>query len=161
MGETSPKRRGRRPTDAELEVWRLFIETSLDVKARIDRAIQADSGLSASDYAVLLALSRAEGRWLRTSELADAIFWERSRVSHHVRRMADRGLVCRERSAVDQRGSEIHLTTRGLDALRDASGPHLRTVREVFVDALSGEQQAAVASAMVALSAHLEGIDDR
>lgn len=159
MGDASPKGRGRRPTAAELEVWRLFIETSIEVKARIDRAIQEDSGLSASDYAVLLALSRAEGRWLRTTELAGAVFWERSRVSHQVRRMADRGLVRREPSAVDQRGSEVHLTEAGLDALRGASGPHLRTVRELFVDALDEEQQAAVASAMVTLGGHLDRLD--
>lgn len=159
MGDMSPTGRGRRPTAAELEAWRLFIETSLDLKARMDRAMLAESGLSASDYAVLLALSRADGRWLRTTELADAIFWERSRVSHQVRRMADRGLVRRERSAVDQRGSEVHLTPEGLGALRDASGPHLRTVRELYVDALTDEQQAAVAAAMVRLGEHLAQLD--
>ena len=159
MGDTSPKRRGRRPTAAEVEVWRSFIETSLDLKSRMDRALLSDSGLSASDYAVLLALSRADGHWLRTTDLAAAVFWERSRVSHQVRRMAERGLVRRERSAVDQRGSEVHLTVAGLDALRDASGPHLRAVRALFVDALSVEQQTAVADAMVALGAHLERID--
>lgn len=158
MGDVSPKRRGR-PTAAELETWRLFIETSLDLKARMDRALLADSGLSASDYAVLLALSRADDRWLRTTDLAAAVFWERSRVSHQVRRMAERGLVRRERSAVDQRGSEVHLTGEGLDVLREASGPHLRTVRELFVAALSGEQQAAVAAAMVALGEHLDRLD--
>lgn len=156
MSDVSPKRRGRRPTRAELEVWRSFIETSSDVRARMDRAMQVDSVLSASEYAVLLALSRADDRWLRTSELASAVFWERSRVSHQVRRMADRGLVRRERSTVDGRGSEVHLTTKGLDALRDASGPHLRMVRQLFVDALSDEQQEAVGAAMVALAAHLE-----
>jgi DNA-binding MarR family transcriptional regulator len=161
MGDASPKRRGRRPTAAELEVWRLFIETSIEVKARLDRALQDDSGLSASDYAVLLALSRADDHWLRTTELAGAVFWERSRVSHQVRRMSDRGLVRRAPSAVDQRGSEVHLTPAGLDALRDASGPHLRMVRELFVDALDAEQQAAVASAMVALHEHLERRGER
>jgi DNA-binding MarR family transcriptional regulator len=159
MGDTSPRRRGRRPTPTELEVWRLFIETSLDVKARMDRAMLVDSGLSSSDHVVLLALSRAEGRWLRTSELAATIFWERSRLSHQVRRMAERGLVRRERSSADQRGSEVHLTPKGLDALRDASGPHLRHVRELFVDALDDEQQAAVASAMHSLGEHLARLD--
>ena len=90
MGDTSPKRGGRRPTPTELEVWRLYIETSLDLKARMDRAMLLDSGLSSSDHVVLLALSRAEGRWLRTSELAAAIFWERSRLSHQVGRMVQR-----------------------------------------------------------------------
>lgn len=157
MGDPAP--RGRRPTDPELEAWRAFIETSMAVKARIDRAIQADSGVSAGDYRVLLALAEAEGRWMRTTELADEIHWERSRLSHQITRMTERGLVRRERSGVDQRGTEIHLTTGGLDALREASGPHLRTVREVFVDALDEDQQAAVASAMAALAAHLERLD--
>ncbi|WP_026910526.1 MarR family winged helix-turn-helix transcriptional regulator [Patulibacter minatonensis] len=159
MGERTPEGRGRRPTAAELEVWRGFIETSIAVKARIDRAIQADSGVSAGDYAVLLALAEADGRRMRTTDLADAISWERSRLSHQITRMADRALVRRERSDVDQRGTEVHLTPEGLDALREASGPHLRTVRRVFVDALDEDQQAAVASAMTALAAHLEALD--
>lgn len=125
----------------------------------MDRAMLVDSGLSSSDHVVLLALSRAEGRWLRTSELAATIFWERSRLSHQVRRMAERGLVRRERSSADQRGSEVHLTPEALDALRDASGPHLRHVRELFVDALDDEQQAAVASAMRSLVEHLARLD--
>jgi DNA-binding MarR family transcriptional regulator len=137
----------------------VFIETSIAVKARIDRAIQTDSGISAGDYAVLLALAEVEGRWMRTSDLADAIFWERSRLSHQITRMADRGLVRRERSVADQRGTEIHLTPAGLDALREASGPHLRSVRELFVDALDDEQQAALSAAMVALADHLEALD--
>ncbi len=160
MGDTSPKRGGRRPTPTELEVWRLYIETSLDLKARMDRAMLLDSGLSSSDHVVLLALSRAEGRWLRTSELAAAIFWERSRLSHQVGRMVQRGLVRRERSTTDHRGSEVHLTDAGLDALRDASGPHLRRVRELFVDALDEGQQAAVAEAMTRLGEHLARLDE-
>lgn len=130
----------------------------MDLKSRVGRAILEDSGLSESDYAVLLALSRADDHWLRTSDLATAIFWERSRVSHQVKRMAERGLVRRERSAADQRGSEVHMTPAGLDALREASGPHLRTVRRLFVDALSDEEQAAVASVMRSLVAHLDGL---
>jgi DNA-binding MarR family transcriptional regulator len=159
MADPTPRGRAARPSADELEVWRVFIETSIALKARIDRAIQADSGLSPSDYPVLLALAEAEGRWLRTTELAETIFWERSRLSHHITRMCARGLVRREHSDRDGRGSEVHLTPDGLVALREASGPHLRSIKALFVDALDPARQAAVADAMRTLAAHLEGLD--
>ncbi|MDO9407732.1 MarR family winged helix-turn-helix transcriptional regulator [Patulibacter sp.] len=159
MADPAPRGRAGRPTATELEAWRLFIETSIAVKARIDRAIQTDSGLSAGDYAVLLALAEADDRWLRTTELATTVFWERSRLSHQITRMCARGLVRREPSVRDQRGTEVHLTPEGLAALRAASGPHLRTVKEVFVDALDADRQAEVAAAMRTLAAHLERLD--
>lgn len=149
--------RGSRPTAAELEVWRGFIETATALRARVDRALQDDTGVSASDYPVLLALAEADGRRLRTAELAATVHWERSRLSHQVTRMEARGLVRRQRTDDDGRGSEVHLSPAGLDALRDAAGPHLRSIKALFVDALDADQQAALASAMRALAAHLDG----
>jgi DNA-binding MarR family transcriptional regulator len=69
------------------------------------------------------------------------------------------GLVRREHSDRDGRGSEVHLTPAGLDALREASGPHLRSIKTLFVDALDPAQQAAVADAMRTLAAHLDGLE--
>jgi DNA-binding MarR family transcriptional regulator len=66
--------------------------------------------------------------------------WERSRLSHHIRRMEGRGLIRRDDCAVDYRGAEVVLTDEGARAFRSASVPHLRAVRELFVDALTPEQ---------------------
>ena len=44
-----------------------------------------------------------EGR-VRVSELAGLLQWERSKISHHIERVVDRGLVQREESSEDGRG---------------------------------------------------------
>ena len=77
---------------------------------------------------------------MRSSELAAGIGWERSRLSHHLGRMERRGLVRREECATDNRGAEVVLSTAGAEAFRAATVPHLRAVRELFVDALTPEQ---------------------
>ncbi len=145
----------RTPTAHELHVWRSFIEATEAVRVELEQRLQHDSGLSTGDYGVLLALSEADGRRLRPSELASAIGWERSRLSHHLGRMERRGLLVREDCAVDSRGAEVVLTDAGATAFRRASAPHLRAVRETFVDALTPELLAAAGEIAAALDAHV------
>jgi DNA-binding MarR family transcriptional regulator len=104
---------------------------------------------------VLLALSEAPGERLRSSELATEIAWERSRLSHHLGRMERRGLIRREECASDSRGAEVVLTTDGAAAFRQATVPHLRAVRELFVDAFTPGQLDAIASIAAVLREHL------
>src|SRR6266436_1493904 len=59
----------------------------------MNRQLLADSGVSLPDYDVLTALSVADDGRMPVTVLAAHIGWERSRVSHHVRRMSARGLV--------------------------------------------------------------------
>ncbi|MFC7622211.1 MarR family winged helix-turn-helix transcriptional regulator [Microlunatus sp. GCM10028923] len=146
----------RLPTKEELRVWREFIETAEALRAELASRLQSECGLSTGDYAVLLALSEAPGRRLRSSELAAGIRWERSRLSHHLGRMERRGLIRREDCATDSRGAEVVLETAGAEAFRRATVPHLRAVRELFVDALTPEQLAAAADLAAALGSHLD-----
>ena len=147
---------GRRsPTQDDLQTWRIFIETSERLRAAIGSRLQADSGLSTGDYAVLLSLTEAPGNRVRSSELASLVGWERSRLSHHLGRMEQRGLIRREDCATDSRGAEAVLTPEGADAFRRASAPHLHAVQELFVSALAPEQRAAIRGIAEDLSAHL------
>jgi DNA-binding MarR family transcriptional regulator len=152
MGE----RRRVLPTVEELRVWRDFIETTEALRSQLTSRLQSESSLSSGDYAVLLALSEAEGRRLRSSELAAEVGWERSRLSHHLGRMERRGLVRREECATDSRGAEVALAAEGAEAFRRASVPHLRAVRELFVDALTPDQLAAAGAIAAALRARLD-----
>jgi DNA-binding MarR family transcriptional regulator len=141
---TSRRPSGRQlPTRDELRIWRDFIETVEALRSEVASRLQSESSLSAGDYAVLLALSEAEDRRMRSSELAAAIGWERSRLSHHLGRMERRELIRREDCATDNRGAEIVLTAAGADAFRGSTVPHLRAIRELFVDALTPDQLAA------------------
>ncbi|WP_250007198.1 MarR family transcriptional regulator [Actinoplanes sp. M2I2] len=142
------------PTREELRVWRDFVETGEAVRAAMGARLQK-SGLSQGDYAVLLALSEATGRRLRSSELATAVGWERSRLSHHLGRMEKRELIRREECVTDNRGAEVVLTPAGAESFQAATRPHLRDIREVFVDALTPAQLAAAGEIMAALREHL------
>lgn len=143
------------PDPAQLSAWRAYIETAEVVRSTIGSQLLADSGLSNGDYAVLLALSEAQDHRMRSTRLARAIHWERSRLSHHLGRMERRELICREGSAADNRGADIVLTPTGFTAFRRATVPHLRLVRELFVDALTTEQLVALEEASLALGRHL------
>lgn len=144
------------PTRDELRTWRNFLETTEKLRTLVTSRLQHDTGLSPGDYAVLLALSEAEDNRLRSSELAAVVGWERSRLSHHLGRMERRGLIRREECATDSRGAHIVMAPDGSKAFHSATVPHLRTIRELFVDALTPDQLAAVDDITAALRRHLD-----
>ncbi|MFC3502792.1 MarR family winged helix-turn-helix transcriptional regulator [Micromonospora krabiensis] len=149
-------RRRQLPTAEELRVWRDFIETTEVLRSRIASRLQSESALSPGDYAVLLALTEAQGHGMRSSELAAHIGWERSRLSHHLGRMERRGLISRQECATDPRGADILLTPAGADAFQRSTVPHLRAIRELFVDALTPDQIAAAGEIAAALRGNLD-----
>jgi len=144
----------RFPTRDELRVWRDFIETGEAVRAAMAARLQK-TGLSTGDYTVLLALSEAPGQRMRSSELATAVGWERSRLSHHLGRMEKRELIRREECLTDNRGAEVVLAPAGSTLFQESNRPHLRDIREIFIDALTPEQVAATGEIMAALREHL------
>ncbi len=152
----SDERHRSTPTRAELRVWRDYIETAEALRSRLAARLQSESGLSTGDYQVLLALSEAAGRTLRSSALAALIGWERSRLSHHLGRMERRGLLRRESCADEPHGVDVILTESGADAFRAGSVPHLRAVKELFIDALDDSALAGVAVATAALRERLD-----
>lgn len=137
-------------------MWRNYIETTEAIRTWLARQMQEDSGLSLGDYAVLLALTEAPDNRYRPSELADQINWERSRLSHHLRRMEKRGLIRRVDCAEDNRGARVIITEQGTAAYRASSIPHLQEIRRVFAQALTPEQLDQLATITSQLRANLE-----
>src|SRR5690606_20332343 len=84
--------------------------------------------------------SEAPGHRLRISVLAEQMHWERSRLSHHLRRMSARGLVAKQDCEEDGRGSFVTLTEPGRAALEAAAPGHVRTVRALFLDGMSEQE---------------------
>jgi DNA-binding MarR family transcriptional regulator len=143
-----------RLTDRELAVWRSLLDTTAELRRLLAAELQQVE-LSPGDYAVLLALTEATDRTLRSSEIAEAIDWERSRVSHHLGRMERRGLIQRTDCPTDNRGALVVLTDDGYHAIRRASGPHLRAVKRLFADALDPAQIDDLAGVLSSLRDHL------
>src|SRR5580693_8646363 len=113
------RRDRRRMTSMELATWRSLLDTTGELSRILGAELQ-ETSLSPADYHVLLALIEAHGKRMRSSELAQAIDWERSRLSHHLGRMERRRLIRREECAIDSRGAEVSLTAEGARTFRRA-----------------------------------------
>ncbi|WP_282701676.1 MarR family transcriptional regulator [Streptomyces sp. CC219B] len=121
-------------TPEEQHAWRSFVRLQEKLGGRLARLLQTESHLSAADFAVLVNLTDVpEGR-RRHQDLARALEWEKSRMSHHVARMAGRGLVVREECAEDGRGAFVVITERGRAAIEAAAPLHVEAVRALFLD---------------------------
>ncbi|MEW1797399.1 MULTISPECIES: MarR family winged helix-turn-helix transcriptional regulator [Streptomyces] len=127
-------------TEAEQRAWQAYRRMFLLLNAQLARDLAQDSGLSEADYDVLSALGASPDRRRRVSELADRMLWSRSRLSHHLARMQQRGLVVREECATDGRGAVVVLTDEGTRTIERAAPPHVESVRRHFIDLLSPEQ---------------------
>jgi DNA-binding MarR family transcriptional regulator len=127
-------------TDEEQRAWRGLLRMTAQLNARANRLLLQEYGISLADYEVLVVLSEApEGR-LRVFEVADALAWEQSRVSHQLARMQRRGLIVREGCATDARGAFAVLTAAGRAAIEQAAPAHVEQVRSLVFDELSRGQ---------------------
>jgi DNA-binding MarR family transcriptional regulator len=131
--------------EREALAWRGFISMQTQLLRRLARQLQRDTGLSEADYEVLVQLSEAPAGRQRVFELGQATQWEKSRLSHHLTRMVQRGLVVRETCPTDSRGSFVALTEAGRHAIDDAAPKHVEQVRRWFIDVLGPDQIEALA----------------
>jgi DNA-binding MarR family transcriptional regulator len=130
-------------TEQEERAWRTLQLMQLRLEGELARQLAADSGLSYPDYLVLAALTAREDR-MRVFELASVLGWEKSRLSHHLGRMVDRGLVAKEPCPDDRRGSFIVVTPQGRREIEAAAPGHVEAVRRLFIDQLDPAQLDAV-----------------
>ncbi|WP_327090253.1 MarR family transcriptional regulator [Nonomuraea sp. NBC_01738] len=131
--------------EAEDRAWRGYRRMFLLLNREVSRDLQQRSGLSEADYDVLSNLSEAAGTSIRLSELAAHMKWSKSRLSHHLTRMQQRGLITRREHTSDARGAVIVLTGEGLRTIQEAAPGHVASVRRHFIDLLTPEQIAAFA----------------
>jgi DNA-binding MarR family transcriptional regulator len=133
-------------TEREQRAWRGLLQMNSALDARLNRELQQTSGLSLTDYDVLVLLTEAPDGRRRVFEVAEDLQWEQSRLSHHLARMQRRGLVAREECTTDRRGAFVVLTDAGRQAIEKAAPGHVDTVRQLVFDGLSEEQIAMLES---------------
>ena len=121
-------------------LWRRWLRLNAELPGVLHRELQADAGLSLSDFEVLVTLTETPDGRVRVTDLARELKWERSRVSHHVTRMERRGLVERTECRDDGRGAWVELTKQGRAAIERAAPGHAATVRRLIFDNLTPEE---------------------
>ncbi len=142
--------------EREARAWRSLQSMQMRLEGELARQLAVGSGLSYPDYVVLVALTdRADGR-MRLFELGDVLGWEKSRLSHHVRRMTERGLVDKQQCDSDRRGAFVVITDAGRQAIEAAAPGHVAAVRGLFVDRLTPSQLEALSEVAEAVLAGLD-----
>lgn len=126
--------------ERQQRAWRGWLAVNARLPTVLHHQLQEDSGLSLPDFDVLVQLTDTPAGRVRVLPLAHSLGWERSRLSHHIKRMEGRGLVEREECPDDGRGAFVVLTRSGRDAIERAAPEHARTVRDLVFDSLSDEE---------------------
>jgi DNA-binding MarR family transcriptional regulator len=142
--------------DAEQQkAWRAWLYSSLLLQDRLDRELTHETGISHAYYEILVQLSEAPCRALRMSQLAERSLSSRSRLSHAVSRLEERGWVRRQVCEEDSRSQLAVLTDEGFAALEAAAPIHVEGVRRHLFDQLTPDQVAAMRDIGETLMRHL------
>lgn len=131
--------------------WKLAGET---VMARVARDITEATKLSGADFGVLSRLADIGNGELRQHDLAEAMRWDKGRLSHQLTRMEGRGLITRR--PADGKGITVGLTSAGKKALSAARPIHARSIRRHLLAKLSVEHK----KTLLAICGLLQGIEE-
>jgi DNA-binding MarR family transcriptional regulator len=148
--------RPRRLDEEQRLLWKAYRDLFHGLSGALQEQLLRDAGLSGSEYAVLVELAHAPDGVLRARELGSELGWDRSRLSHLVRRMETRGLVVREECAEDGRGSMVRLTDAGRAAVQEAAPEHSEAVRRYFFNPLSSDELETLGAVLDRLLDNLE-----
>src|SRR5437868_15235433 len=110
---------------------------------RLDTDLQRETGLALADFDVLAQLAEGHGE-LRMTELADRALISRSGMSRRVARLADEGLVRRDKADTDARRVVVTLTEAGKGRLSETAPVHARGISKLLVARLDGQELARV-----------------
>ena len=132
--------------EREQQAWRSFQVMQARLNALLARDLSAHSDLSYQDYVVLVALTAQPDGRLRVSRLGHELGWEKSRISHQVTRMVERGLVVKWKCGEDHRGALVEVSDLGRAQIEAAAPSHVEAGRRLFVDRLTPAQLGGLAA---------------
>ena len=141
----------------EQRAWRAFVTATQTLFSAVETQLQRASGIPLGYYEILVRLSEAEDRSLRMSKLAEVSTSSKSRLSHAVARLEERGWVERLDCETDRRGQVARLTDAGFEILAAAAPAHVEQVRLSLFDRLSAEQVTQLAAIGTAIAAGEQG----
>lgn len=126
------------PEDRTL--WRDFLSWSQRVLADVGRDLDDQAGLSIPDLEVLGRLWDSDGE-LEQQRLVTWLRWSPSRLSHHLNRMTQRGLV-RRTPAGSGRRMTVSITPEGQELALTAFTKLSVSIQRHFLDTLSEHERA-------------------
>ncbi|WP_149083898.1 MULTISPECIES: MarR family winged helix-turn-helix transcriptional regulator [Microbacterium] len=137
----SGTRHPRRLDDDELATWLPIIRFVQLLPQVLDRALKDEVGLNHARYAILVTLAGQGEEAVTMTELARIAGLSRSRLSHALDSLEERGWVERTSCSTDKRTLSAALTPAGWEMLRAAAPVHVAQIRDLILDPLSAEDR--------------------
>ncbi|MFI6761198.1 MarR family winged helix-turn-helix transcriptional regulator [Micromonospora sp. NPDC050417] len=144
------------PLDPEEErFWRALQRVMVMLPKALDDDLVRSTGLTLSEYVVLMHLSEAADRELRVTDLASLSALSVSRISRVVDALTKRGWVRKRRPAEDARGSVACLTAEGFGRLEAAYPFLLSSARRRVMDHVGDDLISPLADQLEGVVNHL------
>lgn len=129
-------------------VWEALLRTVTALVRTYEREMADEIGLPLTWYDVLIQLYEAPDQRLRMQALADSVVLSRSGLTRLVDRIEAAGLLRREHSREDRRGTFAVLTEAGGATVERARPLHHRGIQEHFSQHLNNEEARALYEAI-------------
>src|SRR5262245_23548348 len=127
-------------SEPQLTAWANYQRMRVRLAERMNRELAQKTGLSEADFEILSALIESPNESVRAIALRCGLEWEKSRLSHQLRRMEERGLISRQECAEDNRSSLISATEAGRKLATEAKVYSEQAVQQYVIDVLTAEQ---------------------
>ncbi|GAA0538979.1 MarR family transcriptional regulator [Saccharopolyspora subtropica] len=134
--------------------WRTLAALHGVLETTLEKALQAEHGLSVVEYTVLDALSRQDGWHMRMRQLARATALSGSATTRLVSRLENRALLARVLCKEDRRGIYTELTDAGRDLLARARPTHDEALQKALAEAEQVPELAPLVAALHRLPQH-------
>jgi DNA-binding MarR family transcriptional regulator len=123
----------------ETHIWRSLLRLSDLLRFRIAADVRKVSDLSAADHSVLLHLAEADSGRMLQQDLASSMYWSKSRMSHQLARMEDRGLLARMPDS-NSRQIVVSITKEGRSVINAVTPAHAAAVRRHLLSHATAEE---------------------
>ena len=142
--------------ELDSKAWRAFHKIGTSLLPHLGRQITNHSGISGTEYVVLVALSELTVPNVNLNRLANGLGWEISRMSHQISRMDDAGLVKKTKNLEDSRCFDVSITTKGRKIAEAAIPLQSIEINHCFSEVLTQAQMKALIEISEAISSHMK-----
>lgn len=145
------------PLDGDEErLWRALQRVTIALPRVLDEDLLRSTGLSLTEYAVLVNLSEAPDHEMRMADVAASTALSASRITRVVEQLQSRGLVDKRKCADDARSNIASLTAEGMARLKAAYPTHLRSARRHVIEHLDPRTTKRLAAVLVKIAEQLD-----
>jgi DNA-binding MarR family transcriptional regulator len=142
--------------DLDSKAWRAFHKIGTSLLPHLGRQITNHSGISGTEYVVLVALSELTVPSVNLNRLATGLGWEISRMSHQVSRMDEAGLVKKTKNLEDSRCFDVSITAKGRKIAEAAIPLQSKEINHCFSEVLTQAQMKSLIEISEAISSHMK-----